>query len=131
MPSVPKVKKKSDESSEPKFEESLEKIEAIVADLEEGQIGLSETLARYEEGIGLLKQCYRILERAEQRIELISDVDSQGNPIGEPFDTEGSASLEEKAARRTTRRTHRSKKGRSKSDSADDSSTMDEAGDLF
>ena len=39
------------------------RLEAIVAALEEGQVPLAESLARYEEGIKLLKQCYQSLTR--------------------------------------------------------------------
>lgn len=126
-----KSKKKTQADGEPNFEESLEKLEAIVNDLEEGQIGLSETLARYEEGIGLLKQCYQLLDRAEQRIALVAGLDAEGNPRTEPFDALASESLEEKAANRSERRTRRRKTGRSRDVSADEEATMDEAGGLF
>ena len=39
--------------------------------LEGGQLGLSESLARYEHGVKYLKFCYRQLERAERKIELL------------------------------------------------------------
>jgi exodeoxyribonuclease VII small subunit len=86
------------------FEEALGKLEAIVHDLEEGQIGLAESLGRYEEGIKLLKQCYGLLEHAERRIELLTGIDADGNPLTVPFDEAAAASLEEKAQSRARRR---------------------------
>jgi exodeoxyribonuclease VII small subunit len=80
------------------FEESLLRLEAIVRELEEGRIGLEEALARYEEGVALLRQCQGMLRRAEQRIELLAGVDADGNPVVQPFDAEESASLAEKQA---------------------------------
>ena len=82
------AKKKSKEPSpdQPNFEEALGRLEGIVRLLEEGDIELSEALARYEEGVKLLRQSYDLLEHAERRIELLSGVDAQGNPISQPFD---------------------------------------------
>ncbi len=81
---------KSKEAKEPKdcqptFEESLEKLGQIVVDLEEGEIGLADALARYEDGVKLLRQCYTLLESAERRIELLSGVGPGGEAITEPF----------------------------------------------
>jgi exodeoxyribonuclease VII small subunit len=87
----------------PSFEQALAQLETIVHQLEEGEIGLAEALAHYETGIGLLKQCYGLLERAERRIELLSGVDAAGNPITEPLADEAS-SLDEKAQNRGRRR---------------------------
>lgn len=91
------------------FEEALARVEQIVAQLEDGQQGLAQSLELYEEGIGLFKQCYGLLDRAERRIELLTGADAQGNPATQPFDDDdGGASLEEKAGARSRRRTHNS-----------------------
>jgi exodeoxyribonuclease VII small subunit len=87
------------------FEESLEELETIVAELESGKLGLSEALGRYEQGVGHLKACQQLLERAERKIELLSGVDADGNPITQPFDEGEADSLEAKAASRGQRRT--------------------------
>jgi exodeoxyribonuclease VII small subunit len=67
------------------FEESLAELEAIVRDLEDGQTGLEEALARYEQGVGLLKRCYTQLREAEQRILLLTGADEENQPILTPF----------------------------------------------
>jgi exodeoxyribonuclease VII small subunit len=90
-------------SSSLSFEENLARLEATVRTLEDGQITLSESLQQYEQGVGYLKECYRLLEQAERRIELLTGFDAQGNPIVEPFD-EAEMSLEEKAQVRSRRR---------------------------
>lgn len=87
----------------PSFEQALEQLEHLVHQLEEGDIGLAEALDHYEKGIGLLKQCYGLLERAERRIELLSGIDAAGNPITEPFADDGEQSLEEKSQNRGRR----------------------------
>lgn len=89
----------------PTFEQALEQLEHIVHQLEEGEIGLAEALDHYEKGIGLLKQCYSLLERAERRIEVLSGVDAAGNPITEPFADDGATPLDEKSQNRARRRT--------------------------
>jgi exodeoxyribonuclease VII small subunit len=76
----------ADTESTPNFEQALESLETIVGELEEGQIGLAESLAKYEQGIGLLKQCYQLLARVERRIELLSHADPRGEAITETFD---------------------------------------------
>ena len=100
-----KAKKKTDvkRDDSPSFEEELARLESTVRELEEGQLGLGESLQRYEQGVKHLSRCYQLLERAEQKIELLVKVDSDGNERTEPF-SEASASLEEKAAGRSRRR---------------------------
>ncbi|MEQ8787376.1 MAG: exodeoxyribonuclease VII small subunit [Pirellulaceae bacterium] len=68
------------------FEQSLEQLEAVVRDLEEGGLGLNEALASYEQGVRHLRRCYRALQHAERKIELLSGVDAEGNPLTEPLD---------------------------------------------
>jgi exodeoxyribonuclease VII small subunit len=78
--------KKNDKNPSLNFEQSLARLEEIVHQLEEGNAGLEESLARYEEGVKLLRQAYDLLHKAERKIELLSGVDADGNPITEPFD---------------------------------------------
>jgi len=92
------------ESEQPlSFEQALERLEEVVHQLEEGQIGLAESLAQYEQGVKLLKQCYQLLERAERKIELLGGVAAGGAAITEPFD-DRALSLEEKVQARSQRR---------------------------
>ena len=85
------------------FEQALGRLEVIVHELEEGEIGLGESLNRYEQGVALLRQCHKLLRRAERRIELLSGVDAEGKPISTPLD-DRSLTLDEKAQRRRRRR---------------------------
>jgi len=85
------------------FEQQLAALELIVHELEEGQIGLADALAHYEQGIKLLKQCYQTLEGAERKIELLSRVSADGSPVTQPLD-DACESLEEKSQRRSQRR---------------------------
>jgi exodeoxyribonuclease VII small subunit len=95
----------SDLPSEPlTFEAALQRLGDIVHSLEDGDVGLNEALERYEEGVKLLRQSYDLLQRAERRIELLSGVDAEGNPITKPFDDSATFSPEEPAKRSRRRR---------------------------
>lgn len=74
------------------FEMALTELERIVRELEDGAIGLEESLARYEAGVALLKRCYGQLRDAEQRILQLTGVDEQGQHVVRPF--EHSAAVE-------------------------------------
>jgi exodeoxyribonuclease VII small subunit len=93
---------------QPTFEDALKRLEEIVHLLEEGEIGLSESLERYEEGVKLLRQSFELLQRAERRIELLSGVDAEGNPVTQPFDDTATFDQEEPGKRRSRRRSSRS-----------------------
>jgi exodeoxyribonuclease VII small subunit len=80
------------------FEEAVLSLQKIVADLEGGSITLDESLRRFEEGVGLLRQCYQFLERAEQRIEQLVSLDAQGNITLVPFDATATVEKQAKAA---------------------------------
>jgi exodeoxyribonuclease VII small subunit len=51
-----------------------------------------------------MRQCYVLLEGAERRIELLSGLDAQGNPITQPLADTSSLTLDEKVQQRSQRR---------------------------
>ncbi|PID57298.1 MAG: exodeoxyribonuclease VII small subunit [Ignavibacteriae bacterium] len=51
------------------FEESLIRLKEIAELLESDEISLEDSIKIYEEGINLSKQCSKILEKAELKIE--------------------------------------------------------------
>ncbi len=68
------------------FENALGQLEAVVRDLENGEISLESALARYETGVALLKHCYDQLRNAEQKILLLTGEGADGRPTYEPFE---------------------------------------------
>lgn len=82
------------------FEAALAELEQIVRDLEDGQIGLEQSLARYEAGVGLLKRCYQQLCQAEQRIVQLTGVEEDGKPVLRPFEHAATAETETEPRRR-------------------------------
>ena len=55
------------------FEEAIKELTDIVGKIEQGQIPLQDSLKQYERGMALIKHCRGILQKAEQRIEKISE----------------------------------------------------------
>jgi len=84
-------------SDAPTFEQALAALEGIVRELEDGKIGLEESLARYEQGVALLKGCYEKLRQVEQKIVELTGVDDRGNPLTKPFDHTASMDSPKKA----------------------------------
>jgi exodeoxyribonuclease VII small subunit len=69
------AKKKNDT---PTFEESLERLEIIVARLEKGDARLEEGLALFEEGVALTRTCHEMLAGAERTVSrLVRDDDGE------------------------------------------------------
>jgi exodeoxyribonuclease VII small subunit len=54
------------------FEASLEQLESIVEILEEGNLGLEESLKSFEKGIKITRDCQSALQNAEQRVRLLT-----------------------------------------------------------
>ena len=88
--------KHADDAPPATFESSLAELQQIAQDLEDGSLGLEESLQRFERGIALLRQCYKTLEQAEQRIEILTGFDAAGNAVTAPFDA--SATVEQAKA---------------------------------
>ncbi|MGY3265126.1 exodeoxyribonuclease VII small subunit [Lysobacter sp. HA35] len=55
------------------FERSLDSLEQLVERMEKGDLSLDESLAAYEEGVGLYRRCQTALEEAEMRVRLLTD----------------------------------------------------------
>ncbi len=78
----------SEDAKAPKFEQALEKLESLVADMESGRLNLDDMLKAFEEGQRLIRFCGRKLNEVERRIEAIVEHED-GHVSREPFDAEG------------------------------------------
>jgi exodeoxyribonuclease VII small subunit len=77
----------AEDSNDERFENQLEKLEDIVARLEDEGVGLEEALDLFENGMELVKTCRARLEKVEQRVAKLLETDS-GEPDTEPLDVE-------------------------------------------
>lgn len=67
------------------FESSLEELERIVRELEQGELTLEKSLELFEQGVKLSRECQERLSQAERRIEMLTR-DNQGRPIVTAFE---------------------------------------------
>ncbi len=67
------------------FEASMDRLEAIVDQMESGKMMLEELIVRYEEGMQLVMVCQERLASAEERIEMITR-NSAGKPVVKEFE---------------------------------------------
>jgi exodeoxyribonuclease VII small subunit len=66
------------------FEDSLKKLETIVAQLEEGDLALEDSLKLFEEGVGLSAACKQELDAAEGKVQMLVK-QRDGSQKLEPF----------------------------------------------
>jgi exodeoxyribonuclease VII small subunit len=67
------------------FEKNLERLDAIVRELEDADLSLDKALELYEEGMKLSEFCHKQLEEAEGRIDILSKK-AGGKVVAEPFE---------------------------------------------
>lgn len=70
------------------FEASLERLTDIVERLENGELGLEESLALFEEGVRLARHAQERLDAAEKRVEELIAVDQNGEPVSRELEPE-------------------------------------------
>jgi exodeoxyribonuclease VII small subunit len=77
---------KSGKPDSDSFEKNIERLDAIVSQLEQADLPLEKALELYEEGMKLSEVCHKQLEAAEGRIEILRK--RAGGVATEPFDAE-------------------------------------------
>ncbi len=88
------MKRKStqaDQAGTADFELSLQQLQETVRDLESGELTLTDSLARYESGVGHLRNCLKLLQQTELRIRQLVDVDQEGRAVLKEFEHERSS----------------------------------------
>ena len=70
------------------FENAFTRLEAIVGDLEKGELALEEALKLFEEGVKLSQFCNAKLDEAERKVEILLK-NKEGQLTEESFHPEG------------------------------------------
>jgi len=70
------------------FEASLNRLTEVVEKLESGELGLEESLALFEEGVGLTRAAQQRLDAAEKRVEELVRIDENGEPVVKELEPE-------------------------------------------
>jgi len=73
-----------EEKSVPSFEESLAELEAVVKQLESGELPLEKAIEVFERGVALSEACRKQLEAAETRVEILLRRNNRVEP--QPFE---------------------------------------------
>ncbi len=68
------------------FEQSLQQLEALVTEMEKGDLSLEQSLKAFENGIQLTRECQTRLSEAEQKVEIL--LEQQGQLVSQPFNDE-------------------------------------------
>ncbi len=76
---------KNNDQQPKSFEASLEALEQIVQELEQGDLPLEKSLELFEQGIRLSRECQERLNQAERRIEVLLR-DNQGRVTVSEFE---------------------------------------------
>lgn len=74
------------ENTPASFEEALARLEAIVKEMEQGDLPLEDSLRLFEEGVRLSQWCHQKLEEAQGRVEIL--LKERGETVIRPFSPE-------------------------------------------
>ena len=80
-----KISQESDSATPASFEEAMSELQQLVTQMEAGELPLETMMARFEEGVRLVKTCQTRLEEAEVKISRL-DQDAGGRPVLKPAD---------------------------------------------
>ena len=73
-------------NKEEKFEDSMNRLEEIAAELESGNLDLDASVKKFEEGMELSKKCNEELQNAEKKITML--IEKNGKIEEEEFETD-------------------------------------------
>lgn len=63
--------------SAPDFEHSLQQLEGLVEQLEQGDLPIEDALKAFEQGVKLTRECQTILQQVEQKVQLLTEQDGE------------------------------------------------------
>ena len=69
------------------FEKAVSELEALVEQMERGDLTLEESLTKFERGIALVRSCQTALQQAEQKVQTLIDKDGRKELVD--FEPEG------------------------------------------
>lgn len=89
------------------FEAALQRLAELVAGLESGSLGLSDSITAYERGVGILKRLHEELANAEERVKVLVRIDEEGRPVLEDATPTGDGGASADSASTATSRSNR------------------------
>jgi exodeoxyribonuclease VII small subunit len=86
----------AENATEESFDERIARLETIVQEMEEGGLGLEQSIEHYREGVVLLKGCREVLGGYRRQVEeLTEDAENALRPYEDDPDLEAEDSDEE------------------------------------
>ncbi len=73
----------SAEANPARFEEALAELEQLVEQLERGDLTLEQSLAQFERGVGLARECRESLSAAEQKVQILLERAGEGEQLAD------------------------------------------------
>lgn len=70
-------------ASPARFEEALGELEQLVESLEQGDLSLEESLARFERGVTLARECREALASAERKVQILLEREGEEGSLAE------------------------------------------------
>lgn len=61
----------------PDLESALSEINTLIEQMEQGELSLEQSLERFERGIILIKHCQKVLQDAEQKVQILIQSNGQ------------------------------------------------------
>lgn len=80
----------SPEANPARFEQALHELEQLVEQLEQGDLTLEQSLAQFERGVSLARECRDSLNAAEQKVQLLLESEGEGEHLTH-FETDADA----------------------------------------
>ena len=102
----------TDDDRPESFESALERLAHLVAGLESGSLGLSESIAAYERGVGILKRLHEELAVAEERVKVLVRIDEEGRPVLDDATSAGDVDAAAESSQTATTRPARAPRGK-------------------
>ena len=87
MKATKKIANPTAAATGPSFEQAIQRLEKIVADMESAELPLEDVLKKYEEGTRLVRFCTAKLDEAEKKIELLTKK-ADGSVALKPFEAD-------------------------------------------
>ena len=70
------------------FEKKIKDLESIVEKLGSGDLSLQDSLKFFEKGVRLSRECSEQLNKSEEKVQQLIDINSEGTLSTKDFETE-------------------------------------------
>lgn len=73
-----KKAEKAEDAKQPSLEESMKALEELIVRMEEEELPLEQSFAMYKQGMDLLMQCNKAVDKVEKELRIIEEGGTDG-----------------------------------------------------